>query len=254
MSTIEIEFKDRFAVLRLNRPKANAINMELIGDLREALLKLAESESVKGVILTGQGSIFSAGLDVVELYEYDEEKMNHFWECFGRMICDMLEFPKPLVAAVNGHAPAGGCVLALCCDHRVMAYGKGSIGLNEIPIGVVLPNPVVELARFVVGDRSAAQMIYDGALMNAEEAKDFGLVDEACTDEELMLFAETKLTKWMDMPGVPWREAKESVNGPLAGRLRGLSTEEAFGKSINAWWEPGNRAAVGKLVAKLSGK
>ena len=254
MSNIDIQFKDNFAIVRLNRPKANAINMDLIGDLREAFMKLAESETVKGVILTGQGSIFSAGLDVVELYDYDEEKMDQFWECFGRMICDMLEFPKPLVAAINGHAPAGGCVLALCCDHRVMTYGKGRIGLNEVAVGVVLPAPVVELARFEVGNRKAAQMIYDGALMNAEEAKDFKLIDEACKEDELMLFAETKLTKWMDMPTEPWQNAKKSINKPLAEHLRGLTTEQAFGSTINAWWDPGNRAAVGKLVAKLSGK
>lgn len=254
MSTIDIEFKNNFAIVKLNRPKANAINKSLIGDLRETFVKLTESETVKGVILTGQGSIFSAGLDVVELYDYNEDEMNHFWGCFGRLICDMLEFPKPLVAAVNGHAPAGGCVLALCSDHRVMAYGKGLIGLNEVAIGVVLPTPVLELARFAVGNKKAAQMIYDGTLMNAEDAKEFGLIDEACTDKELMLFAETKLTKWMDMPSEPWKNAKKNTNQPLASMLRGLSTEEAFGDSIKAWWDTENRAAVGKLVAKLSGK
>jgi Delta3-Delta2-enoyl-CoA isomerase len=254
MNTIELEFKDHFAIVKLNRPKANAINKSLIGELRETFIKLAESETVKGVILTGQGTIFSAGLDIVELYDYTEAEMDHFWGCFGRLICDMLEFPKPLIAAINGHAPAGGCVLALSCDHRVMAYGNGRTGLNEVAIGVVLPTPVLELARFTVGNRKAAHMIYDAALMNAEESKEYGLVDEACTDDELMLFAETKLRKWMDMPAEPWQNAKKCINQPLATRLRGLSTEEAFGNTISAWWDTENRVAVGKLVAKLTGK
>lgn len=135
-----------------------------------------------------------------------------------------------------------------------MAYGKGTIGLNEVPVGVVVPEAVIELARFTVGDHKASQMFYNGLLLNAEEAKNFGLVDEACTDEELMLFAETKLKMWMAMPREPWYFAKRSLNKPLLDKLRAHDLESGFGNTLKSWWDAENRAQVGKLVKKLSGK
>ncbi|HIA47756.1 MAG TPA: enoyl-CoA hydratase/isomerase family protein [Candidatus Hydrogenedentes bacterium] len=254
MNTIEIEFKEHVAVVRFNRPKANAINMDMVNNVRDTFLKLAESNTVDGVILTSKGSIFSAGLDVVELYDYDEDKMIQFWESFGRMLSELVAFPKPLIAAINGHAPAGGCVFALCCDHRIMAYGKGKIGLNEVSVGVVVPEPIIEIARFAVGNHKASQMLFNGLLLNAGDAQDFGLIDEACKEEELMLWAETKLKKWMDMPREPWKRAKHSINRPLLEKLRAFTLEEAFGNTLNSWWEAENRTQVGKLVKKLSGK
>lgn len=254
MDTIKIEFSNNIAIVKLNRPKANALNARLVNDIREAFIKLADSEKVKGVILTGEGSIFCAGLDVVELYKYDEDEIVKFWEEFGRMLVELVAFPKPLVAAINGASPAGGCVLALCCDHRVMVYGKGTIGLNEVPVGISVPEPVVELARFVMGNRKATRMIFNGLLLNAEEAKDFGLIDEACKEDELMVWAETKLKKWTDMPRIPWQDAKASLRRPLLDKLRVMTLEEAFGKTLKSWWDGENRSQIGKLVQKLSGK
>lgn len=254
MDTIEIEFNDAVAVVRFNRPKANAINMDMVTHVREAFMKLSESESVDGVILTSTGSIFCAGLDVVELYDYDENEMIQFWESFGRMLAELVAFPKPLIAAINGHAPAGGCVFALCCDHRIMAFGKGTIGLNEVSVGVVVPEPIVELARFAVGNHKASHMLYEGLLLNAADAQKFGLIDETCKEEELMQWAETKLKKWMGMPQEPWKRAKSSINRPLLEKLQAFSLEQAFGNTLNSWWETENRTQVGKLVKKLSGK
>lgn len=117
MDAIALSFKDHHAVIELGRPKAHAINRQMVDELREALASLSQADYIRGAILTAQGGIFSAGLDVVELYTYDEEEMDRFWEAFGKLMCDMAAFPKPLIAAINGHSPAGGCVLALCCDH-----------------------------------------------------------------------------------------------------------------------------------------
>jgi len=254
MKTIEIDFTEKFAVVKLSRSKANAINMQMIDELRETFIKLAESTTVDGVILTGAGKMFCAGLDVIDLYGYDDDKMITFWESFGRLVVELSSFPKPLVAAINGHSPAGGCVLALCCDHRVMAYGDGTIGLNEVPVGIVPPKPIVELARFTVGHRKAAQMMFDGLLLNAEEAKTLGLIDEACKEEELDIWAETKLKKWMNMPREPWASAKKNLKRPLLDILRAYNFEEAFGETLTSWWDVDNRAQVGKLVKKLTSK
>ena len=90
--------------------------------------------------------------------------------------------------------------------------------------------------------------------MSTEEAKDFGLIDEACKEDELMVWAETKLKKWTDMPRIPWQDAKASLRRPLLDKLRVMTLEEAFGKTLKSWWDGENRSQIGKLVQKLSGK
>ena len=254
MNTITIEFEDKHAVLSLNRPKANAINMEMVEELREIFAKLHDSENVEGVILTGTGPIFSAGLDVVELYGYDEDAVNQFWLEFGRLWRDMVAFPKPLICAVNGASPAGGCVLALCCDYRVMSRGKHTIGLNEIPVGIVVPPPLVEVARTTVGNVKIGKMFYNGLLMTADQACEFGLVDEVCEQDEILKKAEAQLLTWTNMPKVPWQTMKKTIRGPILEMLTNIDFDEAFGPTLEAWWSPENRKQVGKLVDKLTGK
>ena len=128
MGYINLHHREHIAVLELARPKVNAMSSELILELMATINQLAEVDYVRGVILTGQGKAFSAGLDLLELLELDQEGYNRFWQNFHRLLVDLCAFPKPLIAAVNGHAPAGGCVMALCCDYRVMAEGEHRIG------------------------------------------------------------------------------------------------------------------------------
>src|SRR5262245_30060250 len=116
MKTVKVEFRDNVAVIELSRPKAHALNRELVSDLQEIIVELGEAKHIEGAILTAKGNIFCAGLDLIEIFGYDEDAVKDFWERFGRMVRDLIRFPKPLVGAINGHAPAGGCVLAMCCD------------------------------------------------------------------------------------------------------------------------------------------
>lgn len=253
MNTINLTFKDDHAIMTLNRPKANAINEPLVHDMREAFANFAASESVHGVILTGQGTIFSAGLDVVELFGYDETEMDRFWESFQRLLLDMASFPKPLVAAINGHAPAGGCVFALCCDCRIMASGEGRIGLNEVPVGIVLPTPIVEPARHAVGDTRAAEMIYHGALLLPQEAGAFGLVHAVVAPEQLLEAAEAKLKSWLEHPQEPWRKAKVTLRKPLLDAMD-VEFAEAYGETLREWWSVESRVRIGAMIEKLKKK
>lgn len=250
MSTLNVSFRENYAIIELNRPRAHAINKRLVTELREELDKLEDSEHVDGAILTATGNIFCAGLDLVELYGYDEATLDDFWEDFGRLLKDMAGFSKPLVAAINGHAPAGGCVLAMCCDYRFMADGNGRIGLNEVAVGVVLPTPIVELARHVLGDARATDMMLHGALLLPQEAGAFGLVHATVPPDELVARAEEKLQSWLALPAAPWREAKKTARRPL---LEAMDVEfsEGFGETIHHWWSTESRATMGKMVQKL---
>jgi len=253
MKTITVEKRDNIAIMELNRPKAHALNKRLVTDLQQVLLNLREDKNVEGAILTAKGSIFCAGLDVVELYGYDEDGMDTFWEDFGRLLRDLVSFPKPLIAAINGHAPAGGCVLAMCCDYRFMAEGQGRIGLNEVPVGIVIPKPIVELARHVVGDTRASDMIFHGALLFPEQAGAFGLVHATVPPEQLMEMAEQKLHSWLALPQGPWQDAKATLRAPLL-KAMDIEFSEAFGETIREWWSPHSRATVAKTIERLKGK
>jgi 3,2-trans-enoyl-CoA isomerase len=253
MSTVKLSFRENIATIELSRPKAHALNKHLVNDLREAIVHLTESKNIEGAVLTASGNIFCAGLDVVELYGYDETQMDQFWSEFGRLLRDMIAFPKPLIAAINGHAPAGGCVLAMCCDYRFMAEGQGRIGLNEIPVGIVIPKPIVELARHVVGDTRASDMIFHGALLFPEQAGAFGLVHATVPPEQLMDRAQEKLLSWLSLPQEPWRQAKTTLRAPL---LRAMEMEftEAYGETLHHWWSAESRTSVGKVVERLQKK
>ena len=253
MKTVNVEYRDNIAVIELDRPKAHALNRALVTDLQQTIVELGEAPHVEGAILTATGTIFCAGLDLIELYGYDEEGVADFWEQFGRMVRDLIRFPKPLIGAINGHAPAGGCVLAMCCDYRFMAGGQGRIGLNEVAVGVVFPKPVIELARHVMGDTRAADMIFHGAVLFPEQAGAFGIVHATVPGEQLMETAEQKLHSWLALPQVPWREAKSVLRAPL---LKAMDVEfsDAYGETIRHWWTTESRGTVAKMIERLKSK
>lgn len=250
MDLISVSTEDGLAVVRLNRPKAHALNHNLVIALREAVDTLGQDDVHAGMILTAEGGIFSAGLDVVELFDYDEDKIDQFWRDFSGLIRQLAGCPKPTVCAVNGHAPAGGCVLALCCDYRVMAQGKARIGLNEVAVGVVLPEALYALSRFAVGDHRAEKMIYSAQLFEPKDAQDYGLVDEICEPDDLMDRARTQAAFWAGMPEAPQRHAKLSARRLLLEELD-MPFEQGYGNTIKEWWSVSSRAQVAKLVDRL---
>src|SRR5690606_16438267 len=118
MNTIKVTIKDRLAIITLNRPKSNSMNREMIRELDDMLRNISTDDNISGVLITGQENFFSAGLDLIELYGYNEAEAESFWELFLAFTAQITAFKKPMVAAINGHSPAGGCVLALACDAR----------------------------------------------------------------------------------------------------------------------------------------
>ena len=136
-TTLQIEEKNNYLIARLDRGKANPVNWQMVDDIRQLLRAVAQNEAQKGLILTGKPHFFTAGVDIVELYYSDEEKVATFWRDFNYLIKEMTAFPKPLITAITGHSPAGGCIFAICSDYRIMAEGKYRIGLNEVPVGII---------------------------------------------------------------------------------------------------------------------
>lgn len=186
MNFIEIQKSDGIATLTLERGKVNALNGTVVDELRH-LFKIFENDpGARSVILTSGGKFFSFGFDIPEFLSFTKEQFTEFLVNFTDLYTYIFRYPKPVVAALNGHTIAGGCMLALACDHRVMVSRKAKISLNEIGFGASVFAGSVEMLRFWLGNANATEILISGAMYTAEKAKGMGLVHQAVTADELM--------------------------------------------------------------------
>jgi enoyl-CoA hydratase len=178
------------AVVQMLSNKVNKQNDEFFLDVHDAFDRLERDVPRRPVVLHGQGTVFSAGLD----FEYtfpifareDHAEVAAWYRRFSDAILRVFTYPYPTVAAVNGHAMAGGLILALCCDHRVVAAGAGRCGLNEVPVGIPMPSLYTELVRMRVGSAVTSEAILTGKLYGYEDAVRAGFYQEAAPAEELL--------------------------------------------------------------------
>lgn len=250
MQTLKIEQKKAQLHIQLNRGRANPINQVMVDELLQAFEDAAKNESVAGVLLAGQPGFFSAGLDLIEIFEYDEAQIVHFWDRFAKLMYKMAAFPKPLVAAITGHSPAGGCVLACCCDYRVMSKGeKFRIGLNEIPVGIVLPRSIFDLFQFWVGKRQAYQALMEGKLFSGTEAQSIGLVDELQDPELVMHRAEEQLALYLSFARRTWSLSKQNLRADLLEKLHPEHVDMEL--TTKEWWSDSTRQILGQMIQRL---
>ena len=189
MDFVELQKSDGVATLMLHRSSVNALNGLVVDQLRALLEKLENDREVTSIILTGSGKFFSFGFDIPEFLSFTKEQFVSFLVNFTDFYTDLFLCPKPVVAALNGHTIAGGCMLALACDYRVMVKGRTKISLNEIGFGSSVFAGSTEMLRFWIGSRMATTVLYSGAMYQAEEAQSLGLIHEVTTEENLMLAA-----------------------------------------------------------------
>jgi len=250
MNTLQLTITDRLAVLALDRGRSNPINLEMIVELTQTIKSLEDDDEVGGVILTGKENFFSSGVDLIEVYDYDEEKVKAFWIGLLNLQTAFFSFKKPLVAAISGHSPAGGCVLAVCCDYRVMAHGKFIIGLNEIPVGIIVPETICDTYAFWIGKRKAYQYLLEGKLLTVDEALRDGLIDEACEPENVMTAAERKVRAYMKLNTATWSQSKLNLRREL---IKKLSADKSAGLDImlKQWWSPEVRQTLQAIIHNL---
>jgi len=249
METFTLEQQESIGILRLHAGGANALNQRVLQALQTSL-RQAEALKLKGLILTGYERFFCAGLDLITTYELNRKQMNRFLEDFDVVFRHLFSFPRPLVAAINGSAAAGGCVLALACDYRVMAAGAGVIGLNEIRLGLPLPAVALEIARFSLPPDKATYVLYSGRLFSPEEAVPAGLVHEVTPAESLLQTAITRLHEFADHSGEACAPIKTSLRSAAVAQMtkNAGSMREAF---LEAWFSHAARHAVGNVRRQL---
>lgn len=253
MNTVKVTVKNKIAILTMDRGRSNAINADMVTELRDMITNINNDDAIGGLIISGKEGFFSAGLDLVELYNYNEQQIKEFWISFLDLISVFAAFKKPAVAAINGHSPAGGCVLALCCDYRIMADGKYIIGLNEVPVGIIVPDSIFQLYAFWIGNANAYRFLLEGKLMSPEEALKSNLIDEISRPESILTAAERQIQKYTQLNWVTWQQSKQNLRHELLQKMNSDQTE-MLEIIMKQWWSASTRAILETIIKNLQSK
>jgi len=249
---LNISNHNKIREIRLARPPVNALNMELVklltDHLRDAYTKC------DAVVLTGREGMFSAGLDVVDLLQLDHRGMTEFWSAFFELLETIACAPLPVAAAVTGHSPAGGAVICLMCDYRVMSRGSYKIGLNETRVGLVLPALLQNALARLVGPRTAEQMLVAGTLIDPEEAYKIGLVDALESSYDATVQSALDWTeKLLSLP----RHSMLGNRAVIRAHFKQAFFEHddvAIATFVNGWFSDETQNVLQSLVAQLKSK
>jgi enoyl-CoA hydratase len=233
---IEFEECGAVTIVRMARGKGNALNAEMVEALCDALDRL-DGSAARAAVLTGQGSVFSAGVDLPALVAGGPEYVRRFIPLLQRSFERLATFPRPLVAAVNGHAIAGGAIIMLGCDQRLLARGTARVGLTEVRVGVEFPAWALELARFATPPQHFPTLICTGRTWPPEEALARGLVDELVDPERLLERACAVAKELASIPAATFAATKLAVRLPMieAARRQAALTDEAL---LDRWCAP----------------
>ncbi len=236
--------------LRLNRPPVNALSPDLILALTEYVLSAVKDGS-RAIILSGSSGRFSGGLDLPLLMTMDRSEMadllRGLYGLLGALACSAV----PTVAAITGHAPAGGVVLSLFCDWRVMAEGDWKIGLNEVAVGLTLPPVIHNALELVVGHRQAERLAVTGALIGPDEALRYGLVDETVPLDEVVPRALERCQTFLSLPAQAMSDTRAQARAPLTALFK-KSLNQEIEELLAMWWRPETQTALRAVLDQLA--
>jgi len=234
------------ALLRMAYGKANALDVELCDALTAQLNDCAGSDA-GALVVTGEGRMFSAGLDLVRILNGGAAYVRELLPSLNRMLAALFSLPKPVVAAVNGHAIAGGCVIACAADYRLMAREAGRIGIPELLVGVPFPVVPLEIMRFAAPQHMQA-LAYRGLTLTADQALQYGLVDAAVDADRLVDEALAVAESLAAIPAAAFALTKRQMREPALQRMReGAAIDAAAGDS---WASAGTLDAIRGYVAR----
>jgi len=239
---VHVSLDQQVAEVRLERGKVNALDEQVVDELSAALRRLACDPAVRAIVLTGTGKFFSFGFDVPAFLGHSQGAFLAYLRKFTALCRDLFTCPKPVLAALNGHAVAGGCMLALACDARIMAAGPARIGLNEITFGSSLFAGSVAMLRCCAGERNAARIALSGTLYPPEEALALGLVDRVIAAGDLLPATRKLGAKDLDA----YRSIKALLRAPaLEEMARG--EEASLREFVDIWYSERTREQLRRI-------
>jgi len=250
---LRTDLQDGTLVARLDHGKAHALDVELCRAISEAVSEIAANPEVRAVVLTGTGSIFCAGVDMFRVLDGGPEYVDEFVPALDDTMKSLFQLQRPVVAAINGYAIAGGCVLAAACDYRIMARGPGTIGVPELTVGMPFPLVAIEILRFATSEAHLQELVYRGATYRSDEAYALGLVDETTEPERLLDRAIEVARHVSSEPTTRFRITKRQLRRPALERMERFAAE-TDAAVLAAWKEPASIAAIREYVEQIRRK
>ncbi len=258
---IHREDRDSVAVLRLEHGKANAIDTDLFADIDRVLDAVCPREganevrrsATRALVLTGTGSMFSAGVDLFRVLEEGTPYLAEFLPVLSSSVRRLFTLPLPVVAAINGHAIAGGCILAAACDQRVMNREKGQIGVTELLVGVPFPAAALETLRFLLPERHVQSLVYSGRTVGADEALEIGLIDEIAEADAVLDRACRLAQQMAAIPADAFAISKRQIRQPALERMES-SAAEIDARVLEVWSRPETLDGIRAFLEKTVGR
>jgi len=240
---LDLEERGEVTILRLQHEKVNALDLELLLAITEAMRAV---DQARPVVITGSGSTFSAGVDLQRIVAGGPSYVEEFLPALSESFMAIFDHPGPVVAAVNGHAIAGGCVIAAACDVRLMSQGK--IGLAELSVGVPFPPVPMEIMRHAVGP-AVGHLVLTAALLDPAQAQSIGLVQHVCKAEDLMDSAVDQAGQMARIPAGVFSVSKRQLQQPARDRIAARSGDEEA--AVETWSSDRTRDAIAQYLAAL---
>jgi enoyl-CoA hydratase len=242
---LHIEIHASTRVVRFAHGKASALDLEFLGAL-EVALRDALAGPERALVLTGSGKIFSAGVDLPRVLREGATYLEQFLPLLDRVCIALYGFDKPVVAAINGHAIAGGCVLAAACDRR-LAHAGARFGVPELKVGVPFPLPALELARAPLAPGEVERLLLSGETIDGTEARRVGWVDELVEAERVLPRALEIAAELGALPPRAYALNKRMLRRAVLERIErdGQRLDE---KVVELWTAPSTRAAIELFV------
>ncbi|KAM4531814.1 enoyl-CoA delta isomerase 1, mitochondrial [Odontesthes bonariensis] len=218
---VDLDQSTGVAVMRMQSPPVNSLSLDFLTELCINVEKLEMDKGCRGLIITSnQPKVFSAGLDILEMYGKSPERCGEFWKAVQEMWLKIYNSNMVTIAAINGSSPAGGCLLALTCDYRIMADNpRYSIGLNETQLGIVAPFWFKDTMINTVGHRHTEMALELGLLYNPTEALKIGLVDQLVPEDQVLTTATQTMSKWLTIPEHARQITKSMMRKPTIDKL-----------------------------------
>jgi enoyl-CoA hydratase/carnithine racemase len=251
MNFVAVEFKDGVAVLKLQRSTTNALNLDFLKEISNNLYELNKNPEVRAVVITSTNDkFFCIGFDLPYLITLSIEDVKTFYTTYNQLSLDLFSFPKPTVAAINGHAIAGGCILTLCCDYRYISEGRKLMGLNEIKMGLPVPYPGDRILTQIVGSKIAKEIMEVGDFYPSESSLKMGMVDGIFPLEQVLTKSIERAELLGNYPTPAYKMIKQNRVEKVKDEIQ-KSLEEKQQYFLNCWEKDATQNLLNEATKKF---
>lgn len=251
MNMVETEYHGDAALIRLARDTTNALNTPFIIELSQMLDMARKDPDVHSIVISSSNNkFFCIGYDLKELHSVSRQEFTEFYHAFNRLCIELLTTPKPTIAAITGHAIAGGCALTLCCDYRYIAEGHKLMGFNVLRLGIPVPYLVEWLLHHIVGARTARNVVDSGQFFTPDLLLEMGLVDAVLPLETLIPRSLERAQELGSMPHKAFAVTKRNRNEVLEHQIL-VKLEEKNQEFVDCWFSEEAQTLLKDAVKKF---